>query len=64
MVKQNLPRKPGASIPELAKDFGVSEATLYNLANREELPGARRVGRRILVHRATFEAWIAAGHGR
>ena len=57
------PKKPGASIPELAVEYKISESTLYSMANREALPGARRFGKRIIIHRETFEAWIAEGHG-
>ena len=31
--------RPGASIPDMASEYGVSEALLYGLANRGELPG-------------------------
>lgn len=55
--------RSGASIPELAKEFGVSEALLYSLANSSRLPGARRLGKRIVVHRETFEAWLREGQG-
>ncbi len=51
------------SIPELARLTGVSEATLYLKANEGNLPGARRIGKRILVHLATFETWLKAGQG-
>lgn len=43
------------SIPELAKRNSVSKAHFYRLAQRGELPGAYRLGRRWLVHVATFE---------
>jgi excisionase family DNA binding protein len=55
--------KSGASIPELAVEFGVSEALLYSLANQKRLPGCRRLGRRFVIHRPTFEAWLAEGQG-
>ena len=53
----------GTSIPELAAEYQVSESTLYALANRGALPGARRLGKRIVIHRATFEEWLEAGSG-
>ena len=53
----------GASIPELAIEYGVSEALLYNLANSGQLPGARRLGKRIVVHRETFQEWMRTGQG-
>lgn len=56
-------KKVAASIPELAVEYGVSESLLYSLANQNRLPGCRRLGKRFLVHRATFEQWLADGHG-
>ena len=55
--------RPGASIPDLASEYGVSEALLYGLANRGDLPGCRRLGKRFVIHRATFEEWLKAGTG-
>ena len=57
------PRPAGASIPEIASEYQISESTLYNLANQGRLPGARRLGRRIVIHRETFEEWLKAGNG-
>ena len=51
------------SIAEAASQAGVSAAVLYSLANQGQLPGARRLGKRIVIHRATFEAWLKAGVG-
>jgi len=42
------------SVSEAAGEAGVSEATIYALANRGELPGARRLGKRMVIHRETF----------
>ncbi len=53
----------GMSVAEAAHQAGVSEATLYSLANRGHLPGARRVGKRIIIHRGVFEDWLRSGHG-
>ena len=64
MTVEKPPKKPGVSIPELAEEFGISETTLYGLANTDQLPGARRLGKRIVIHRTTFEAWLAEGMGQ
>ena len=55
--------RPGASIPDMASEYGVSEALLYSLANRGDLPGCRRLGKRFVIHRATFEEWLKTGTG-
>ena len=53
----------GMSISEAAIQAGVSEATLYSLANQGKLPGARRLGKRIVLHRETFLTWLSNGMG-
>ena len=62
LVEQSKDR-PGASIPDMASEYGVSEALLYGLANRGDLPGCRRLGKRFVIHRATFEEWLKTGTG-
>jgi len=60
-----IQEKPvGMSISEAAIEAGVSESTLYSLANQGKLPGARRIGKRIVIHRETFEQWLKDGIGR
>ena len=63
MTTEVRPKRTGASIPELSEEFGVSETVLYGLANSNNLPGARRLGKRIVVHRETFEEWMRTGQG-
>ena len=53
-----------ASIPEIARQTGLGESLLYDLANLGKLPGCRRVGtKRFLVHIETFENWLRSGAG-
>jgi hypothetical protein len=53
----------GASIPELAGEWSVSEFLLRSLANQGKLPGCRRLGRRYVVDRETFTDWMKEGKG-
>ena len=53
----------GMSIAEAAAQAGVSTATLYSLANQGKLPGCRRIGKRLIIHRQTFGEWLRAGSG-
>jgi len=53
----------GMSILEGAREALVSPAVLYSLANQGKLPGARRIGKRIIIHRETFLRWLADGMG-
>jgi excisionase family DNA binding protein len=55
--------KVAMSVAEAAAEAGVSEATIYSLGNRGELPGARLLGKRIVIHRETFESWLKNGKG-
>lgn len=54
----------GMSIAEAAAESSVSPSTLYTLANQGKLPGARRIGKRIVIHRETFEEWLRNGMGQ
>ena len=57
-------RQPIAcSIPDLARETGLSESLLYQKANEGSLQGCRRIGKRFLIHRATFEEWLKTGTG-
>ena len=59
-----LDKEPVAmSISEASHQAGVSRATLYALANRGQLPGCRRIGTRLIIHRKMFEDWLKAGSG-
>ena len=51
------------SITEAATESGVSESTLYALANQGKLPGCRRLGKRLVIHRETFFEWLRDGNG-
>ena len=61
MVIEKDQIKRGASIPELADDYGISESLLYRLANANKLPGCRRLGYRFVCHRGEFEEWLRTG---
>ena len=51
------------SISEAAELIGVSTSTLYALAKSGGLPGSRRIGTRIVVHREAFTDWLSQGQG-
>jgi len=51
------------SIAEAAGLIGVSPSTLYALANQGKLPGSRRIGTRIVIHREEFTNWLIEGQG-
>lgn len=42
-----------------AKEFGISKHTLRIAAKGGKLPGARKVGGRWFIHRATLERYFA-----
>jgi excisionase family DNA binding protein len=47
------------TVPETAALLRISESTAYRLAERNELPGARRLGGSIRVNREALEEWFA-----
>lgn len=47
------------SVAEAAELLGVTPQHLYNLAAAGQLPGAYRMGRRVLVHLETFTTAMA-----
>ena len=56
-------KRVAVSIPEMAESTGLSEGLLYAKANEGTLPGCRRLGKRFVIHIATFENWLADGMG-
>ena len=61
MLEKEIPI--ACSIPDLARHTGLSESLLYQRANEGSLPGCRRIGKRFLIHLATFEEWLMSGTG-
>ena len=46
-------------VDEAARILGIGRQTAYNLAAQGKLPGARRLGRRIVVSRKALETFLA-----
>ena len=46
------------TVVEAAKILGIGRNTAYELARQGKLPGALRLGRRILVSRQALEAFL------
>ena len=46
------------TVDECGRWLGVNRKTVYDAANRRELPCAR-IGRRVLLSRPAIEAWLA-----
>ena len=47
-------------VEEAAKILGIGRQTAYELAGRGELPGALRLGRRIVVSKRALEEFLKA----
>ena len=45
-------------VEEAARVLGISRQTAYNLARDGKLPGARRLGRRIVVSRRALDGFL------
>lgn len=52
------------TVDEVALLLRVDRKTLYALIRAGELPGVRRLGRALRVHRETMLRWLAEGQGR
>ena len=51
------------TVEESAVLLGIGRQTAYDLAAQGKLPGARRLGRRIVVSREIIEAWLEGKTG-
>ena len=47
------------TVEEAAKILGVGRQTAYDLARKGELPGVRRLGRRVIVSKTELEAYLS-----
>ncbi len=45
------------SVPDAAKQLGISRGAAYDAARRNEFP-VKRIGKKILVPIAAFERWL------
>jgi excisionase family DNA binding protein len=49
---------------ELAKILRVRRRSVYEAISRGDIPGVRRIGRKVRIDRDSVLAWMADGHGR
>jgi excisionase family DNA binding protein len=57
------PERMTISVEEAALQLGIGRNLAYELARRGELPGAIRLGRRILVSKKALESFLAGQSG-
>ena len=59
------PPDPGAviGVADLAALLGVERKTVYHLIQLGHIPGVRRLGRTIRIHRDTVLSWLRNGQG-
>ena len=50
-------------VEEAAKMLGISRQLAYTLASQNKLPGALRLGRRIVVSRKVLEKFLEGNEG-
>lgn len=59
------PALPRVLTPEeLAKVLRVRRRSVYEAISRGDIPGVRRIGRKVRIDRDSVLAWLADGHGR
>ena len=51
------------SVTQAAQLLGIGRQTAYDLANTGKLPGARRLGRRIIVSKRALERFLDGDSG-
>lgn len=52
------------TVDELATLLRLDRKTVYAMVRRAEIPGVRRFGRAVRVHRDTVLRWLADGQGQ
>lgn len=55
---------PILTVDELALLLRLDRKTVYSMVRRGEIPGVRRFGRAVRVHRDTVLRWLADGQGQ
>ena len=50
-------------VDQLAAELGLDRKTVYNVIGEEGIPGVRRIGKRIKIHRPTVLEWFRKGQG-
>ncbi|WP_084269948.1 helix-turn-helix domain-containing protein [Patulibacter minatonensis] len=61
MAERSLTRDDVLTADEVAAMLHCSRRHVYNLARRRELPGARQIGRSLVVVRPVLETWLRTG---
>lgn len=54
---------PVMNVTELARVMRLDKKTVYDLIAAGNLPGVRRCGRSLRIHRETIMRWLAGGGG-
>ena len=55
---------PVLTVEQAAKLLMVTEQTIYAAISRRELPGVRRIGRTIRIHRDSLLDWLRSGRAK
>jgi excisionase family DNA binding protein len=57
----DAPAERDYTVPELAYRTHCSPRHIWRLIDAGHVPGVYRLGRLVRIHRATADAWLAAG---
>ncbi len=57
---EKLPPADLMTVGQLAARLGISRGSAYAAVNRGDVPGVKRVGHLILIHKPTVERWLAS----
>lgn len=64
MTTQAADRPLMLRVGEAASLMGISRSKTYELIQRGEVPGVRRIGSAVRVNRTVLEAWLAEPQDR
>jgi excisionase family DNA binding protein len=64
MTTEDSPLPPILTVDEVAELLRLDRKSIYAAIRRGEIPGVRRIGRTVRLHRATVLEWLAQGQGR
>ena len=59
MIGEETKRSATLTIPECAKLLGIGKQLAYDLARAGKLPGAKRLGRRVVVSRQQLNEYLS-----
>ena len=58
LSERGAPPSPVMTVDDVAAWLRVSRAAIYKMVERGQVPGVRRLGRKLYFHRASLVDWL------